>query len=126
MTIPMIRFSETPTEKQQIGRDAEDASLAFLQQQGLKFVTRNFNCRAGEIDLIMMDGDTLVFIEVRKRKNRHFGGAAFSVTPAKQRKIVKTAQFYLQRYRTTPPCRFDVMAWDGAQSQWLKNAIETI
>lgn len=122
----MTRFSDTPTEKQQIGRNAEDESLAFLQQQGLKFVTRNFNCRFGEIDLIMMDGDTLVFVEVRKRKNQHFGGAAGSVTTAKQRKIINTAQFYLQRYKTTPPCRFDVMAWDGTQSQWLKNAIEAI
>lgn len=122
----MTRFSNTPTEKQQIGRNAEDESLAFLQLQGLKFVTRNFNCRFGEIDLIMMDGNTLVFVEVRKRKNRRFGGAAGSVTLAKQRRIINTAQCYLQRYRTTPPCRFDVMAWDGAQSQWLKNAIETI
>ena len=122
----MIRFSDTPTEKQQTGRNAEDESLAFLQQQGLKFVTRNFNCRLGEIDLIMMDGETLVFIEVRKRKNRSFGGASGSVTSAKQRKIIKTAQYYLQQYRTMPPCRFDVMAWDGKGCQWLKNAIEAI
>ena len=107
----MTRFSNTPTEKQQIGRNAEDESLAFLQLQGLKFVTRNFNCRFGEIDLIMMDGNTLVFVEVRKRKNRRFGGAAGSVTLAKQRRIINTAQCYLQRYRTTPPA--DLMSWHG-------------
>ena len=120
----MASFPGASTERQQTGAKAEDDALAFLQAQGLKPVTRNFRCRSGEIDLIMQDGNTLVFVEVRKRKNRLYGGAAASITPAKQQKIIKTAYFYLQRYKTLPACRFDVVAWDGNACQWLKNTIE--
>lgn len=120
----MTTFPGTSTERQQTGTKAENDALAFLQGQGLIPVTRNFRCRFGEIDLIMQEGKTLVFIEVRKRKNRLYGGAAASITPAKQQKIIKTAYFYLQRYKTLPTCRFDVVAWDGNECQWLKNTIE--
>ena len=120
----MTSFPGTSTERQQTGTKAEDDALAFLQGQGLTPVTRNFRCRFGEIDLIMREGSTLVFVEVRKRKNRLYGGAAASITPAKQQKIIKTAHFYLQRYKTLPACRFDVVAWDGNACQWLKNTIE--
>ena len=120
----MTTFPGTSTERQQTGTKAENDALIFLQGQGLIPVTRNFRCRLGEIDLIMQDGNTLVFIEVRKRKNRLYGGAAASITPAKQQKIIKTAYFYLQRYKTLPACRFDVVAWDGNICQWLKNTIQ--
>lgn len=120
----MATFPGTSTERQQAGTKAEDDTLAFLQGKGLLPVTRNFRCRFGEIDLIMREGNTIVFIEVRKRKNRLYGGAAASITAAKQQKIIKTARFYLQRYKTLPACRFDVVAWDGNECQWLQNAIE--
>ncbi len=87
----MASFPGTSTERQQTGTKAEDDALAFLQGQGLTPVTRNFRCRSGEIDLIMQDGNTLVFVEVRKRKNRLYGGAAASITPAKQQKLIKNA-----------------------------------
>ncbi len=120
-----MTFSQSPsTERQLTGKKAEDDALAFLQGKGLMPITRNFRCRLGEIDLIMSDGNTLVFIEVRKRKNRLYGGAAASITTGKQQKIIKTAHFYLQRYKTLPSCRFDVVAWDGNECQWLKNTIE--
>ncbi len=77
----------------------------------------------GEIDLIMRDGSgTLVFVEVRARRTAAAGGAAASVTATKQRRIIFAAQRYLQRWRTLPPCRFDVVAIEGGQVEWLKGA----
>lgn len=112
------------TAQQVAGEAAEDHALRWLQARGLDLVERNFRCKAGEIDLILREGQTLVFVEVRQRADRRFGGAAASVTPAKQRRLLLAAQFYLQRLRTSPPCRFDVVAIDGGELSWLKNAIE--
>ncbi len=120
----MTSFPEMSTKNQLIGAKAEDDAFTFLQEHGLTPVTRNFRCRFGEIDLIMYEGNTLVFIEVRKRKNCLYGGATTSITSIKQQKIIKTAYFYLQRYKALPACRFDVVAWNGAECQWLKNTIE--
>ncbi|WP_241687897.1 YraN family protein [Janthinobacterium sp. 17J80-10] len=106
------------------GQAGEDAALAHLSRQGLTLVTRNFRCKAGEIDLIMREQDCLVFIEVRQRASRDFGGAAASVTPAKQRRLLRATQYFLLRYKTLPPCRIDVVAIDGGNLTWLKNAIE--
>ncbi|MFX7820786.1 YraN family protein, partial [Acinetobacter baumannii] len=75
----------------------EDAALVYLQQQGLRLLERNWRCKAGEIDLIMQDDATLVFVEVRRRKNDRFGGAAASVTWHKQQKLIRAAQWYLQQ-----------------------------
>jgi putative endonuclease len=113
------------TEKQIEGGAGEDSALRYLQKQSLRLVQRNFRCKGGELDLIMQDGESLVFVEVRKRAGKNFGGAAASITPAKQRRLIIAAQFYLQRYRQTPPCRFDVVAIDGEELSWLKNVIET-
>lgn len=113
-----------PTARQCIGAAGEAAALAHLQQNGLRLVERNFRCKAGEIDLIMRDRDTLVFIEVRARADLRHGGAAASITPAKQRRLVRAAQCYLQRLRVLPACRFDVVAIDAGVLCWLKNAIE--
>jgi putative endonuclease len=109
------------TAQQALGRAAEDAALAHLCAHGLALVERNFLCRGGEIDLIMQDGPQLVFVEVRRRASRAFGGAAASVTPAKQRRLLLAAQVYLLRYRTLPPCRFDLVAFDAQQLTWLRN-----
>lgn len=112
------------TARQIEGSRAEDAALAYLQEQGLTLVERNYLCKGGEIDLIMQDGSMLVFVEVRKRSHTIFGGAAASVTPAKQRRLIKAAQHFLQRYRMPPACRFDVIAMDGDTMQWLKNVLD--
>jgi putative endonuclease len=115
-----------PRTSQQItGEAAEDHALRWLQERGLSLLERNFRCKAGEIDLILREGQTLVFVEVRQRADRRFGGAAASVTPAKQRRLLLTAQFYLQRLCVVPPCRFDVIAIEGGEVTWLKNAIES-
>ena len=108
------------------GVAAEAAALAFLTRQGLTLVQCNFRCRGGEIDLIMQERDTLVFVEVRQRSSRSHGGALASVTPLKQKRLIIAAQQYLQRYRLPPACRFDVIAYDDDQMQWLKNAFDAI
>jgi putative endonuclease len=105
------------------GRMAEDRALVYLQQRGLVFVTRNYACRFGEIDLIMKEGDLLVFIEVRWRANRLFGGAAASIGLAKQQRLWRTAEHYLMRHPTLPACRFDVIAIDGDALSWMRSVI---
>jgi len=107
------------------GSQAEQRAATFLEQQGLVIRAKNYRCKAGEIDLIMQQADTLVFVEVRLRSHRQFANAAESVTLAKQRKIIKTAQFYLQQHQLTDKinCRFDVIAFgDNSIPEWIKNA----
>lgn len=113
------------TDQQIRGQAAEDDALLHLQQHGLQLVERNFRCKGGEIDLIVQEGSTLVFVEVRKRTVGSYGGAAASVTTHKQRRLIIAAQRFLQRYRIPPACRFDVVAIDGSMLTWLKNVIDT-
>jgi putative endonuclease len=110
--------------KQQQGQRWEQAAQAWLERRGLRLVEANFRCKGGEIDLVMRDGAELVFVEVRQRADRSHGGAAASITPAKLRRLVRAAEYYLLRFPHTPPCRFDVIAIDGDQFDWLRNAIE--
>ncbi|MFT6153965.1 MAG: putative endonuclease [Bermanella sp.] len=111
------------------GQFFEDKACAFLQQKGLTLSERNVNFPTGEIDLIMLDGPQLVFVEVRFRHNNEFGGAAASIDNRKQKKLIKTAQLYLQKkFGSRPPsCRFDVIAINGDKKKfnvnWIKNAI---
>jgi putative endonuclease len=110
--------------RQAQGRDWERVALLYLKRHGLTPVEENFRCKGGEIDLVMHDGDTLVFVEVRQRANLEHGGAAASITPAKIRRLLRAAQVYLLRFPVMPPCRFDVIAIDGDRIDWLKNVIE--
>lgn len=112
-----------------VGDQAEAQALAYLQAQGLHLECRNYRLAGGprqrgaEIDLVLRAPDgTLVFVEVRSRRSASHGGAAASVSLAKQKRIVRAAQHYLQRLATPPPCRFDVVAIDGGQLQWLPAA----
>jgi putative endonuclease len=88
------------------GSDAEEAALAFLRAQGLRLVARNYRCRFGEIDLIMGEGRTLVFVEVRLRMHSNFGGAAESITSRKKNRILAAARHYLVEKSSIPNCRF--------------------
>ena len=113
------------------GDAAEDAALAHLLGAGLRLLERNYrvgggpNRHAGEVDLVMLDRDgTLVFVEVRARADASHGGAAASVTATKQRRLIYAAQHYLQRHASPPPCRFDVVAIDGATLTWLQGAFD--
>jgi putative endonuclease len=99
------------------GADAENACCNYLKSRGLKLIDKNFSCRQGEIDIIMTDRKTLVFVEVRFRKNNNFGGGLESVTPAKQNKLRKTAELYLQQNRQHENARFDVDTFE-----WITNA----
>lgn len=118
-----------PGSKRITGDLHERSAADFLQRQGLTLLESNHTSRHGEIDLIMQDQEVLVFVEVRYRRNNAFGGAAISVTPAKQRKIALTALAYLQRNgKTNAPCRFDIIAVTGQQvveSQWIKAAFDS-
>lgn len=111
---------------QESGRIAEDEAMDYMIKQGVKLVARNYNCRFGEIDLIMRDKECLVFVEVRNRKNTSFGGGIASITLAKREKIMKTASHYLicNKLYDKIPFRFDVVSIDGAKRviTWLKNA----
>jgi len=113
------------------GDAAEARALAHLEARGLALVRRNYrvargpSARAGEVDLILRERDgTLVFVEVRARSGDAHGGAAGSVTFAKQRRIIYAAQHYLMRFAELPPCRFDVVAIEGDDVQWLKAAFD--
>jgi putative endonuclease len=107
------------------GAHAEQLAADFLKKNGLSLLHQNYRCRFGEIDLIMQDGATLVFVEVRLRSRADFGGAAASIGTAKQGKLLITARHYLSTLRKIPACRFDALllhSADGAQIEWVKNA----
>lgn len=106
------------------GAEAEALAAAFLEARGLKILTRNYRCRMGEIDLIARDGPMTVFVEVRRRASRSFGGAAASITAAKRLKLLKAARHYMSRLRTLPQCRFDALLIEGdpPHIEWIRNA----
>jgi putative endonuclease len=113
------------------GDEAEDQALAHLQAQGLRLIERNYrvargpSARGAEVDLIMQDTDgTLVFVEVRMRSSQGQGGAAASVTGKKQGRCIRGARHYLMNLTRLPPCRFDVVAIDGATIEWLPAAFD--
>ncbi len=104
--------------------------MTHVRRHGLELVERNFRCRHGEVDLILRDGDTTVFAEVRYRGNARHGGGTASVGSAKQRKLVHAAQTWLQLHLrfATLPCRFDVIGCAGTLQQpvfeWTRNAFD--
>lgn len=114
-----------PAPRQHEGSLAEDRAAAFLMARGLQPVARNVRFRVGEIDLVMRDGLEWVFIEVRARQDDRFGGAAASVGPRKQQRLLRAAQaFLLRRFgqRAWPACRFDVIAFEAGEPQWIRAA----
>lgn len=111
------------SERRLKGKKAEDVACSFLQRNGLTLIERNYQCRFGEIDLIMRDDDSLVFVEVRYRSSSRFGGGVESVDANKRRKLVFAANHYLQKTSIDQPSRFDVVALAPEQApQWICNA----
>ena len=105
------------------GVRSEDEALRFLRREGLKLEERNYTCRLGEIDLVMRDGATLVFVEVRMRRHHSFGAAAESITPRKRARLLAAARHYLAGQRAVPACRFDAVLIDNdGAPQWIKDA----
>lgn len=119
----------TQTVRQVIGQHSEDLACDYLQTQGLTLVERNFSAKVGEIDLIMMDKNTLVFIEVRSRTKADDFDPIESISYAKQRKLLQTGEVYLQTrgWQDIYPCRFDVIGITYLTGQpeisWIKHAI---
>ena len=128
MSHPIHRRTDSPAE---IGNDAEGLAERFLSRRGLQLVTRNYRCRRGEIDLVMRDADTLVFVEVRRRSGRTFGGGLESVDARKRARLAAAAEHYLtmKNFGDERACRFDVVAIDGpyprATIEWVRDAFET-
>ena len=112
------------------GAAFEDRALAQLQRAGLRLLSRNFTTRYGELDLVMQEADTLVFVEVRYRRHGGFGGGAASVGHAKKERLWHAAQLFLQAHPhlAKSPCRFDVLAFDGEpetpRCEWRRSAFE--
>ena len=118
-----------------IGKSAEEYAKQYLQRQGLTLVGQNYRCKYGEIDLIMQDKKTTVFVEVRFRKSQRFGSGAETVDYHKQRKLLATAAHFLQSHADAAkrPCRFDVLSLTTSPTQsqeaydvqWIANAIQS-
>lgn len=105
------------------GREAEEQAFDYLRRHGLTEVERNYRCRFGEIDLIMRDGRTLVFVEVRMRASGAFGGAPASIDARKQRKLLSAARHYIGSKGKIPDCRFDAVLLNGDNRlEWIRNA----
>lgn len=119
----------TRSASQRRGDHYETQALALLEQAGCRLLGRQLRCPFGELDLVVREGELLIFVEVRARSRMDFGGAAASVTPAKQRKLLLSARWWLptlaqQHFQgRVPPCRIDVIAFEPAQVFWCKDAV---
>ncbi|WP_417596683.1 YraN family protein [Oceanospirillum sp.] len=116
----------SPTQK--TGHSAEEIAECYLEQQGLTPIERNVYFKTGEIDLVMHDNDTLVFVEVRFRKSSDFGSPAETVTRSKQDKLIRTALLYCQKNKISTPWRIDVVAMThnpktAFEINWIPSAI---
>ena len=117
------------TTKQVIGDTFEALACQHLEQEGLTVLARQLTCPRGEIDLVLRQGNTLVFVEVRARTHASHGGAAASITAHKQLRLIRTAKWYLSSLSnrffagSTPACRIDVITFDHGHLQWLQDAI---
>lgn len=113
----------------QIGHVMENLACSYLKKAGLRLLLQNYRCKIGEIDLIMQDNQSLVFVEVRYRSRINYGSSLESVDAKKQRKLIKAAEYYLLTHKNLLQyIRFDIVAIDkianNYQIHWLKNAIE--
>lgn len=107
--------------RQAKGAAAEQAAAEFLASRSLRVLERNFRVRGGEIDLVCRDGGSVVFVEVRSRSRSDYGGAAASITAAKQARLILAARHWLAGHGEQP-CRFDCIVIDGAGLEWIQDA----
>ncbi|WP_455230283.1 YraN family protein [Geopseudomonas aromaticivorans] len=118
--------------RQAMGQAAEGWAQTHLEEHGLRLLTRNWRCRLGELDLVMLDGDTVVFVEVRYRRHSAWGGAEGSVDARKRARVSAAAQVFLQQQSrwARHPCRFDVVAVAPADNSspprlnWIRGAFD--
>jgi len=109
-----------------IGDSAEEKARNYLIKQGIQILDTNYRCKLGEIDIIAKQDNTLLFVEVKFRKNSKFGSPSEMVTPQKQKRIVKSTQHYLQAHSNlaNKACRFDVISIQQNDIEWIKNAFD--
>ncbi|MFD2190192.1 YraN family protein [Pistricoccus aurantiacus] len=124
----MKPLSPGPQDARRRGATVETLAGEWLEQKGLTLIARNQQAKGGEIDLVMRDGETLVFVEIRHRADTRHGHPLETVNVTKQRRLVKAARFYLARERLSCPCRFDVVAVLGRLPNldyfWVKAAFD--
>lgn len=117
-----------PADARARGEAIERLAAAWLAERGLVLLASNQHAKGGELDLVMRDGDTLVFVEVRHRADTRHGHPLETITPLKQRRLIRAARFYLHRNGLSCPCRFDVLAATGLpphlEFDWVANAFE--
>ncbi|HLT63771.1 MAG TPA: YraN family protein [Pseudohongiella sp.] len=121
-----------PSQRRHTGNAYEQLAAEYLTAQGLQLIRSNYHCRLGEIDLIMQERDTLVFVEVRYRLHNRYGGPVLSINRQKQARVLRTAQAFLKHYRLSHamPSRIDVVGitpredGQGYHFQWVRNAIQ--
>ncbi|MGE8359793.1 YraN family protein [Pseudomonas sp.] len=113
------------------GNAAEALARQFLEREGLRLIAQNWRCKRGELDLVMLDRDTVVFVEVRYRRHTAWGGAVESVDARKREKLILAATYFLQQDSrwAKHPCRFDVIAIDAdgnspPRPNWIQHAFE--
>jgi putative endonuclease len=109
----------------QIGDAGEERAVHHLVAHGLAVLARNFRIKGGEIDIVCRDGVTTVFVEVRKRASTRFGGAVYSITPTKQKRLILAARHWLARHGDAA-CRFDCVLIDGETLEWIRNAFDAV
>jgi putative endonuclease len=124
-----VSISKNSAWRSRKGLHYEALALEHLQRQGLQLLQRNFRCNAGEIDLVMLDGEILVFVEVRYRRSQTHGGALATITFDKQRKLLRAARYFLHRHgeQQQRDCRFDVVGVQPGSSgvaacDWIRHA----
>ncbi len=125
-----MQLTRAATNHRADGARYEDIALAHLERAGLRLIARNYHCRYGELDLVVRDGDVVVFVEVRYRSTSAFGDGVDSVGAAKRAKLVRAASAFLAEHPRLAgaACRFDVLAIAGGADapsiDWLRNAFE--
>lgn len=125
----LVNFGRGDSKPSELGQTAEDMACAFLRRRGLRLIERNYRCPRGEIDLVMQDGEQLVFVEVRYRRGGAFGGPQESITAKKQARLLAAARHYLATHSGDPACRFDVIALSGEGYEtldWIRDAFRPL
>lgn len=120
MEAPVVPLREFQKQQHTRGRGrlAESEGAVWLERQGYRILDRNVEFKAGEIDVVARDGETLCFIEIKARASADYGEAVYAVTRRKQRQIASAAALYLAANPHAGPCRFDVLAMDGTADGW--------
>lgn len=109
-------------DKKQKGTFYEESAVEYLKHKGVIILENNYRCRLGEVDIIGIDNDTLVFFEVKYRRNHDFGSALEAIDYRKQKRIINVAKYYLTYQKCDKYIRFDAIGIQDDKIEWIKNA----